>query len=173
MSTRPPFDRRQALAALALAWPVAHAASGPQPRPWPPRTPTPPLKLPAYEGPDWSLASARGQVVLLNFWASWCEPCRSEMPALELLATRFESRGLQVLAINFRETDAALARFNASMPLSLPILRDPDGAAAQAYGVRTFPSTVAIDRQGRAAFSVVGEVDWNAEPARGWVAALL
>jgi thiol-disulfide isomerase/thioredoxin len=131
------------------------------------------LTLPAEDGAAWTLASARGQVVLLNFWASWCEPCRSEMPTLALLATRFEKRGLQVVTVNFRETDAALRRYTEAAPLGLPILRDRDGAAATAWKVRTFPSTFAIDRRGAVVFSVVGEADWNAAPALRWVGDLL
>lgn len=169
--------RRTLLAALALgpaARPLrAAAASGAQRRPWPRGSATPALELPSHEGPIWRLADAGGRPVLLNFWASWCEPCRSEMPALELLATRHEADGLQVMAVNFRETDAAVQRFIDATALSLPVLRDADGAAARAYGVRIFPTTVAVARNGRAAFSVVGEADWAASPARQWVAALL
>ncbi len=95
------------------------------------------------------------------------------MPSLELLATRFEAQGLQVLALNFRETDGAIRRFTERSALSLPILRDIDGAAAKAYGVRIFPSTVVFGRNGRAAFSVVGEVDWMSPRAHQWLAPLL
>jgi thiol-disulfide isomerase/thioredoxin len=130
------------------------------------------LNLPSEDGQPWTLASARGQVVLLNFWASWCEPCRSEMPTLALLATRFESRGLQVVTVNFRETDATLRRYTEAAPLGLPILRDRDGAAAKAWAVRTFPTTFAIDRRGAVVFSVLGEADWNAAPALRWVSDL-
>ena len=171
--------RRRCLAAVCLcAGQAALPARAAEPqvparKPWPANRPTPTLELPALEGAPVGLAALRGKPVLLNFWASWCEPCRSEMPTLELLATRFEARGLQVLTVNFRETDSALRRFVDSMPLSLPILRDRDGAAAKAFDVRIFPTTVGITRQGRVAFSVVGEVDWNAEPARQWVADLL
>ena len=159
------------LASLACTGTAAVASA--QRSPWPRRRATPALRLPTLAGEEWTLAHQRGQAVLLNFWASWCEPCRSEMPALEALAARHAADGLQVLAINYRETDAALARFTAAMPLDLPILRDTDGAAARAFGVRIFPTTVAIARNGRAVFSVVGEVDWGANPARQWVAAML
>ena len=142
-------------------------------RPGPAGRPTPVLDLPGYEGARWSLAAARGRVVLLNFWASWCEPCRSEMPGLELLAERHENDRLDVVAVNFRETDAAIARFVALMPITLPILRDGDGAAARAWGVRIFPTTVAVARDGRAVFSVVGEADWTGSAARQWIAPLL
>lgn len=151
----------------------AHAEPSIERRPWPAHRVTPPLDLEGYEGPGFRLARTRGKVVLLNFWATWCEPCRSEMPSLELLAALCANDGLVVVAVNKGETDAAIHRFMETMPISLPIARDGDGAAARAYGVHIFPTTVAVGRDGRAAFSVVGAVEWNAEPARGWVLELL
>jgi thiol-disulfide isomerase/thioredoxin len=161
-------------AAIGSTGPVLSAeAPSPSRLAWPAQRATPPLNLPSEDGPFWTLASARGQVVLLNFWASWCEPCRSEMPTLALLATRHENRGLQVVTVNFRETDAAVRRYSEAAPLGLPVLRDRDGAAAKAWRVRTFPTTFAIDRRGAVAFSVIGEADWNAAPALRWVSDLL
>jgi len=170
----PTVSRRRLLvgAGLAALTPAARAAE-PEPRPWPRGKATPALSLPGDDGQPWQLAAQRGQVLLLNFWASWCEPCRSEMPTLELLAQRHERDRFRVLAVNFRETDAALQRYLAQWPITLPILRDRDGAAAQAFGVRVFPTTVAIGRDGRARFSVVGEADWNGPTARRWIAPLL
>lgn len=177
MSTdaRPTPSRRRLLAAAALgaALPAVPVQAQAQRKPWPAGKPTPPLALPAWEGPGFSLAQARGQVVLLNFWASWCEPCRAEMPSLELLAERHAKDGLVVQAVNFRETDAAIRRFLAQWPLTLPILRDRDGAAARDWQVRIFPSTLLVGRDGRAAFSVTGEADWSGDEARRWIAALL
>jgi thiol-disulfide isomerase/thioredoxin len=157
----------------AFAAPATGDADAPTPRPWPAGKATPGLSLPSVEGPLWSLASARGEVVVLNFWASWCEPCRSELPSLELLATRHAGDKLQVLTVNFRETDAAIDRFVQAQPLTLPILRDRDGGAAKDWGVRIFPTTVVVGRNGRAAFSVIGEVDWAGAAAKGWLAPLL
>ncbi|MCP5271212.1 MAG: TlpA family protein disulfide reductase [Burkholderiaceae bacterium] len=152
--------------------PARASEAGPV-RPWPAGQATPALSLPAWQGPALSLAAARGRIVLLNFWASWCEPCLAEMPSLELLAARHAAQGLDVWAVNHRETDGAIDRFMARSGLSLPVLRDRDGAAARAFGVRIFPTTVVIGRDGRAAFSVVGETDWTGPQARQWVSALL
>jgi len=180
-TTAPPTatGRRQTLTALlapallaALPRPL-HAAEGATPQPWPATRATPALALPLHGGPGWQLAAQRGRVVLLNFWASWCEPCRSEMPSLELLAQRHEAERFDIVAINHRETDAAIARFLALMPITLPILRDADGAAARAFGVRIFPTTIAIGRDGRAVFSLTGEADWTGAEARRWLAPLL
>jgi thiol-disulfide isomerase/thioredoxin len=168
------FTRRAAAAGLlAAAVPARAALPPPQRVPWPARRPAPPLDLPQLDGARWTLARARGQVLVLNFWASWCEPCRSELPSLEGLAARHEAQGLQVLAINFREGEATLQRFVAGQGLTLTVLRDSDGSAAKAWQVRLFPSTVVVGRDGRPLFTVPGEADWGAEPARGWIAALL
>ncbi len=165
--------KRREWLGLVLAASAARAAGGPEPRPWPTGRATPALDLPLEGGGRWRLAEQRGQVVLVNFWASWCEPCRAEMPSLELLEQRHEADRLQVLAINFRETDAALRRYVEQSALSLRVARDADGAAAKAYGVRVFPSTIAFGRDGRARFTVTGEVDWGSAAARRWIASLI
>jgi thiol-disulfide isomerase/thioredoxin len=144
-----------------------------QRRPWPADKPTPELALPGWDGPAWNIAGARGQVVVLNFWASWCEPCRSELPSLELLATRHAADKLQVVCVNYRETDGAIKAFLNAQPLGLPILRDRDGGTSRDWGARIFPTTVVVDRNGQAAFSVIGEVDWGGTLARSWLAPLL
>lgn len=152
---------------------AAQAPPGALRRPWPRDRATPPLALPGHEGPGWRLSDAGGKVAVLNFWAGWCEPCRAELPSLELLAARHEPDGLVVIAVNYRETDAALRRFLGQMPVMLPIVRDVDGAAARDWGVRVFPTTVLVGRDGRARFSVIGEADWTGTQVRQWLAPLL
>jgi thiol-disulfide isomerase/thioredoxin len=131
------------------------------------------LQLSQLDGAAWSLAAQRGQPVLLNFWASWCEPCRNEMPTLEQLAARHQAEGLRLLAVNFQEADAAARRFVQATHLTLPVLRDVDGAAARSLGVNIFPTTVAINRHGRAVFSIVGACDWGSLAVERWVSELL
>jgi thiol-disulfide isomerase/thioredoxin len=165
-------NRRAWLAATACAawpWPVIAA----QRVLWPRQRETPVLELPGLNGAVWSLAAAKGRPVLLNFWASWCEPCRAEMPSLEHLAKRHEAQGLQVMAVNYREGEAAVRRFVETTALNLPVVRDIDGKGASSFGVHVFPSTVAFSRQGKALFIVTGELDWESPLAEEWMAALL
>lgn len=173
LSQLPNIRRRLVMAAAACAaWPMPTPAQEVQRLPWPRRRATPALQLPLLDGRLWSLAAHKGQPVLLNFWASWCEPCRAEMPALEQLAARYEPQGLQLVAINYREAEPVVRRFVQTMALQLPVLRDADGAVAQAFGVHIFPGTVGINRQGQAVFSVVGECDWSSAQASRWVSEL-
>ncbi len=165
--------RRRALLAALAAPALVRAEPQAQRRPWPRGTPTPALELPDLDGRRWRLADQRGRVVALNFWASWCEPCREEMPSLQLMAQRHEADGLLIVAVNFREGRGTIRRFMETTSMDLPVLRDAEGAAAKAFGVRAFPSTVFIRRDGQAALSVVGAADWTGEPARSWVKALL
>lgn len=95
------------------------------------------------------------------------------MPALEGVQARHADAGLLVLAINVREHPGTVQRFIQATGLSLPVLRDVDGAAAKACGVRIYPSTLAIGRDGRARFTVVGEPDWAGPAASQWVSELL
>ena len=142
-------------------------------RPWPAGKPTPPLALTDLEGKRWSLAALQGQPVVLNFWASWCEPCRAEMPSLELLATRHERAGLLVLSVNYKEPAPTIRRFLEALPFTLPILLDGDGEAAAAWTPRVFPTTVLIDRGGMPRSSVIGELDWLGGTARDLIEPLL
>jgi thiol-disulfide isomerase/thioredoxin len=132
---------------------------GYQVQPWAQRGPTP--AVPEYDeaGRTWRLGQLRGRAVLLNFWATWCEPCRAEMPALQTLAAR-ESDRVQVLTINLKESPETIARFVAATGLHLPVLRDPMGDCARAWGVRIYPSTVLLDTGGHPRALVRGALDW-------------
>ncbi len=163
---------RRGLLALAAGWPLVSTAAY-QVRDWPAGQPVPALKLNDLDGKAWSLADLRGRAVLLNFWATWCEPCRAEMPSLQSLARRHQGDGLVVLTINHQEAEPTIRRFLDQTPIALPVLLDRDGAASRAWTPRVFPSTVMIDRNGRPRRVVVGEVDWDGTDARPWLAELL
>jgi peroxiredoxin len=110
----------------------------------------PDFTLETLDGGSASLADYRGRVVILNFWASWCGPCRAEMPALQTLWEAQRERGLEVLAVNSTVQDSvpAATEFLQEMNLNLPVLFDRDGAATRRYLVRALPTTFIVDRQG-------------------------
>lgn len=132
---------------------------------WPARKPVPALQLTDLSGKVWRLADMRGKVVLLNFWASWCEPCRAEMPSLQRLADQ-HPQDLVVLAVNLKESTQTVQQFVQRTALTLPVLPDPQGATARAWGVTVFPSTVLIDAQGKVRRVVQGELDWTGPGAQ-------
>jgi thiol-disulfide isomerase/thioredoxin len=138
-------------------------APGFQFKPWPRDKAVPQLAGVDLQGNPWNLKTLRGQPVLINFWASWCEPCRAEMPSLQTLAER---RSPRVLAVNFKESPAAVQRFVQQTQLRLPVLLDVDGAWAKQWGVSIFPSTVLIGADGKVRGTVVGELDWTGDAAQ-------
>jgi peroxiredoxin len=112
--------------------------------------PAPDFALSSLGGETVALAELRGSVVLVNIWASWCGPCRAEMPAIQRLYEADADRGLQILAVNSTVQDSAAdARaFADELGLSFPILLDVDGAVTRAYRVQALPSTFIIGRDG-------------------------
>ena len=126
-------------------------------------------------GKIWRPDDFQGRSVLLNFWASWCEPCRAEMPSLQQVADQYGPDRLLVLAVNFKERPERVVQFAKStgLTLPLPLLLDVDGQAARRWNVKVFPTTLGIDRQGKPALRVQGEVDWTGQAAEKLIAGLL
>jgi thiol-disulfide isomerase/thioredoxin len=87
--------------------------------------------------------------VMINFWASWCEPCRQEFPALDQIYTKYRPMGFTLVAINVETEKADAERFLGATPVSFPILFDPENKVSGSYGVSAMPTTVLVDRQGR------------------------
>jgi thiol-disulfide isomerase/thioredoxin len=157
-----------ALAALAIG--SAFAASARVTR-WSANKPTPALRLMSLDGRVWDLHGLLGKPVLVHVWASWCEPCRTEMPRLNLLAKR--SSELQILAINHEEGEASIQHFLSSTPVDYPILRDPAGSILRGWGRGVLPLSVLISRKGRAQFIIEGELDWDGPEAARLLQRLL
>ena len=159
------LNRRQASALLAASVMASRAvAAGGEGARWLPlsaKSTTPPLRLPDLADQEWSLAQEQGHPLLLNFWASWCEPCRAEMKSLEALEVHFRARRLRVVAVNFKEGREPVQRFREAQALTLAMVRDSYGEAARAWGVRSFPTTVVINPAGRAVLRIEGELDWG------------
>lgn len=144
--------------------------------PWPAAHPVPPLRALDMQGRTWTLEALRGRVVLMNFWASWCAPCRVEMQTLQTLAG-FYGDAVRVLAVNVGEGPRAIARFLQSSALdtgALTVLLDTEKDAARAWGAATvLPTTVLIDPAGRPRHRVQGELDWSGDRGQALVDALL
>ena len=111
-------------------------------------TKAPDITLKSNKGSNVRLAEQRGQVVMLNFWASWCAPCRKEMPLLDELHQRYESAGFVLYGVNVESDATAGDKLIQDLGVSFPILYDPESIASKLYGVDAMPTTVVIDRDG-------------------------
>ena len=171
------MQRRRVLAAGAAVcampayWPLL-AETGFDVQPWPANKAAP-QQLSSHEADlSWVLADLRGRAVLINFWASWCEPCRQEMPSLQSLAN-IRTAEIKVLTVNFKDAPGSAGQFMTHTGLQLPVMRDSDGAIARQWGVRIFPSTVLVDSEGVVRSTVRGAIDWTGPVAQRLIQPLL
>jgi len=133
----------------------------------------PPVSLHLRDGSAVPLTSYQGQVVLVDFWASWCVPCKTSFPALDALYKQYRDRGLVVLAVNVDERRADAEAFLAARPHTMPIALDPKGDAAKAFDVRGMPTSFLIDRAGRIRFVHSGYSTKTLDGYRDEIARLL
>jgi len=161
---------RAGIAVLALA--CAGAAAGAELQAWAGAQP-PPFALEDLAGRTHRLAEYRGKVVLVNFWATWCEPCRAEMPSLGRLQAALADRPFVVLAVNLGEPVSRIKKFMAATPLEFPVLLDRDTAVAKAWRARILPASYLVGRDGRIRQVHFGELDWSSGAGRRAVEALL
>ena len=143
----PPASRRRALGVLAataagFASPLASAAVATQ-------AAAPDFTLKSMNGPNLRLAEQRGRVVMVNFWATWCGPCRQEMPQLDKLYQRYKASGFMLLGVNVDDDVRKAGDVAAKLGVTFPVLLDTDKAVSKLYDLSTMPSTVLIDRDGK------------------------
>jgi len=131
------------------------------------------FSLPALTGENVSLSALKGKVVFLNFWATWCGPCRAEMPSMEALYQSYKEQGLEILAVNCGEAGPGVLAFMNNNKLSFPVLLDSDGKVSQTYGVQAIPSSFIINREGNIISRVVGSLDWDTPKIRAVFEKLL
>ena len=153
---------------LAVALPAAAQDLKPAPA-----TPAPALELSDLEGRAHKLADYRGKVVLVNFWATWCEPCREEMPSIERLRASLEGRPFAVLAVNLAEPESRIRKFLDAMPLGFAVLLDRDAKVARAWQAKMLPATYIVGPDGVIRFQHRGELDWSKPEVRRQIAALM
>jgi thiol-disulfide isomerase/thioredoxin len=111
--------------------------------------PAPAFALQSNSGKAVNLADLKGQIVLVNFWASWCGPCRKEMPILEQLNRQYRTKGVTLVGVNVEPDTAAAVDWLKATPVSFPILFDVDSKVSKLYQVEGMPNTVILDRTGR------------------------
>ena len=136
--------------------------------------PAPDFSVRTLEGKQIKLTEFKGKVVLLNFWATWCPPCRAEMPSIETLYQRYKPKAsFQILAVSVQEEPSVVKTFLEQNPYSFPIALDPNGEAAQLYGIRGIPTTFIIDQKGTLQGALVGGKDWATPQVYDLIDALL
>ena len=179
------FRRRlRPVAALALAIPllapsIAESISSADPlaslnvQSLPQPIPAPVVALESPDGRSLRLEDLRGKVVFLNFWATWCVPCREEMPAMERLHRAYGEHGLVIVAVNFKESRAETQKYIKELGLTLGVALDPDGAAASTFGVRGLPVTFLLARNGRILWKALGSREWDNPAGRAYFEKVL
>jgi thiol-disulfide isomerase/thioredoxin len=135
--------------------------------------PAPSLELRDLDNRVHRLADYRGKVVLINFWATWCGPCRDEMPSIQELKRKLAGRPFIVLAVNLDEPETRIRQFLKEVKIDFTILLDPERRVARTWEARILPASFVIGADGRIRYSLIGEIDWGHDLVVGRIAELL
>jgi peroxiredoxin len=130
-----------------------------------------PFQAIALNGGRPGLADYAGRYILLNFWATWCEPCKVEMPELQALYDGLKERNVVVLAVSMQESAEKVSKFLETVNYTFPVYADPEGKVAELYGVGSIPLTYLIRPDGRIEGRALGPRDWNDPALRDYLAA--
>jgi len=133
----------------------------------------PDFTLKSNTGKNIKLSEHRGEVILLNFWASWCGPCRQEMPLLEQLQERYGSYGFTVMGVNVEKDSSKAKKMLRDVPVTFPILFDTENKASKLYKVSAMPSTVMIDRDGNMRYLHKGYKSGDENEYAKWIKKLI
>lgn len=129
--------------------------------------------LPDLQGQQHSLDDYRGQVVLVNFWASWCSPCIKEIPVLKRLKQDLNNQPFEVLAVNVGEQKYRVWKFVKLISFELPVLLDTHKDAFTSWGASVLPTSFLLDKQGRIRYRVQGDTEWDSEEVVALIEALI
>ena len=140
--------------------------------PWPSTQKTPPILFKDVNGREYKTETLRGKKVVLNFWATWCAPCKEELPSLQIFSDLQNPEQVLVLTINVKEPSSRALRFMQNNQINLPLISDTQGEWAQKLGVKVYPTTLLLDTQGQIKWRVMGEVDWTSAEPQAWVNSL-
>ena len=123
--------------------------------------PAPSFDTVDMQGNVWSLNQQKGQVIFLNFWATWCEPCREEMPSMQRLYTRLPKDKFQMVALYNKDNPKVVNKFVKQLGITIPILNDEQNIIGQRYGLTGLPETFIIDKQGVIREKFIGPAEWD------------
>lgn len=123
----------------------------------------PDFSLKGEDGKTYRLSDYRGKVVVLNFWATWCPPCREEMPSMERAHQKVKSEMIVILAVNVGETEGKVFEFTGRYPVTFPLPLDIDGTVIQSYPVIGLPTTFVIDPRGIVTHRAIGGREWDSD----------
>jgi len=149
------------LCLLATGSGLAAQMSGDPPRPLEKPIPAPGFTLEDMDGTTHRLEDHGGRVVVVSFWATWCPPCREEMPSMERAWQALKEHDIVMLAVNVGEDADTIFAFTGDYPVSFPLPMDRDSSVLKAWPVRGLPTTFVIDKQGRIVYRVIGGRDWS------------
>ncbi|WP_456404154.1 peroxiredoxin family protein [Thiolapillus sp.] len=132
----------------------------------------PDFALKDVEGNLHHISDYKGKVVIVNFWATWCPPCRAEMPSMQRAWEQLREEGIMMLAIDVGEDEDAVFEFTASYPVEFPLLLDTESSVSEAWKVKGLPTTFVVDQWGRKVYRAVGGREWDAPDLLDKVRAL-
>jgi thiol-disulfide isomerase/thioredoxin len=133
----------------------------------------PALRLQEYHGNGYRLDHQGGQVVLINFWASWCKPCVEEIPSLHRLRDRIEDPGFEIVTVNVGEERDRIAKFLERVPVELPLLLDLDSKVAKDWKIYVYPSSYLVDHDGQIRYAYLGALEWDSPEIIAIIQSLL
>jgi thiol-disulfide isomerase/thioredoxin len=149
------------LALVLLIQPLHAQTPGKGLTPLPDKPQAPDFVLSDMDGREYRLRAFRGKVLIVNFWATWCPPCRAEMPSMQRAWEQLKREGILLLAINVGEDRDAVFRFGADYPVDFPLLLDSDAKVAEAWPMQGLPTTFVVDPQGRLVYRAIGAREWD------------
>lgn len=123
--------------------------------------PVPAFSMKDLESATWNPAGLKGHVTIVNFWATWCAPCREEMPSLNRAWDKVKDTGVQMLAINIGDTEPNILRFLEEVPIDFTVLRATDAKELNNWGVRGLPTTLVVDSEANVVMELVGPAEWD------------
>jgi peroxiredoxin len=138
----------------------------------PDRPQAPDFVLTDIDGNQYRLSDYRGQVVIINFWATWCPPCRAEMPSMQRAWQQLEKEGTLMLGINVGEDEDTIFQFTANYPVEFPLLMDQDSRVINQWPVRGLPTTFVVSPEGKITYRAIGGREWDDPDLLAMVRAL-